>query len=89
MNKKDKIKVSPNDMNKTLSEKYGVEQEKVEKQNLTSEPFRIKYEFHRLQKVKKNADRLNRYKKKIDSRKKTKLRPSLKLGKQVFVLLKD
>ena len=57
-------------MNKTPFEIYGIEPDRAERASLAFKPFRIKFDFHRLEKVKKNADWLNRYERKIDSRKK-------------------
>ena len=48
----------------------------------------MKFAFHRLEKVKTNTDRLNRYKRKFDSRKKIRLRKNLQLGEQILVLAK-
>ena len=72
-------------MNKIPSEKYGIKPDKVEKESLSSEPFRIKSDLHRLEKVIKNVDRLNKYKRKVDSKKNIKLRENLELGEQVLV----
>ena len=73
-------------MNKTPFEIYGIEPDRAERASLSSKPFRIKFDFHRLEKVKKNADWLNRYERKIDSRKKKRLRENLELREQVLVL---
>ena len=94
MNKNDKIPVKSNEsirkainnINRTPSEKYRIEPETVEKESLLSELFRIKFDFHRLKKVKENANRLNRYQRKIESRKKVRLRENLRVGEQVLVL---
>ena len=73
-------------MNKTPFEIYGIEPDRVERASLSSKPFRTKFDFHRLEKVKKNTDWLNRYERKIDSRKKIRLRENLELREQVLVL---
>ena len=73
-------------MNKTPSEKYGVEPDTIGKKSLASESFRITYDFHRLKKIKKNADRLNKYENKIGCRKKTRFRQKLQPGESVLVL---
>ena len=67
-------------MNKIPSEKYGIKPDKVEKESLSSEPFRIKFDFHRLEKVIKNVDRLNKYKRKVDSKKKYKTQRKFRVG---------
>ena len=61
LNKGDKLKRRPNEiirqvtnnMNRTISEKYGVEPEKIDRENLASEAYRIKFDFHRLEEDKK------------------------------------
>ena len=80
------IRKATNNMNKTPSEKYGVEPDTIGKKSLASESFRITYDFHRLKKIKKNADRLNKYENRIGCRKKTRLRQKLQPGGNVLVL---
>ena len=94
MNKSNKLRVRPNKiirkltnkMSKTPSEKYGIKPETVEKNSLSSESFRINFDFQRPEKVNKNVGRLIRYHKKIESRKKARLREDFELGEQVLVL---
>ena len=42
-------------MNNVKSERYGFSPEKIGKENLKSNVFRMKYNFHRFLKVKKDA----------------------------------
>ena len=72
-------------MNKTKTEKYNIEPEKVEKTSLEDDTFREKFDFYRLQKVSKNNNRIQRYSIKKDSRKRQ-LREPLNLGEKVLVL---
>ena len=72
-------------MNKTLSEKYEMELKILEKNSCSSKSFRIKFDFHRLDKVNKNVNGLIRYSRKIVSRKKARLWENLELGEQVLV----
>ena len=91
--KKSKRKIMPNEiirkatanMNKTKTEKYNIEPEKVEKTSLEDDTFREKFDFYRLQKVSKNNNRIQRYSIKKDSRKRQ-LREPLNLGEKVLVL---
>ena len=69
-------------MNNILTVKYGLEPEYTEKMALESESFKIKFDFHRLEKVKKNNKRLKRYGQKIDQTKKFKLRETLNVGEE-------
>ena len=60
--KKNNIRVKPNDIirkatsniNKTPSKKYRIEPNSVERERLLSETFKMKLDFHRFEKVKKN-----------------------------------
>ena len=79
------IRKSRNNMNRTLSEKYGIELEILEKNSCSSKSFRITFDFHRLNEVSKIANGLIRYSRKIVSRKKARLRENLELGEQVLV----
>ena len=58
----------------------------MEKKSLESESFRIKCDFCRLDRVKKNSERLKRYGEKIEQRRKLRLRESLSVGEEVLVL---
>lgn len=84
----DIISKATDNMNKTPSEKYDVKADTLERKSLTSESFRIRFDFHRLKKNKKNDDRL-RCKKRIDSRKKLNLEKSQRREKKGWFLQRD
>lgn len=67
-----------NDMNNMQSEKYGIEPK-------VTEAFRIKFDFHRLTKVKKDAERKFRHTEKIEKTKK-KLTVRLEINSRVLIL---
>ena len=78
-------KVTTN-LNKTKTEKYQMEPEEVEKKALSDDDFREKYDFYRLEKVGKHANRLDRYNIKLDINNPKKLRDPLQIGEKVLVL---
>ena len=53
---------------------------------MESESFKIEFDFHRLDKVKNNDERLKRFGDKIDQRKNIKLRENLNIGEEVLIL---
>ena len=73
-------------MNKTNSEKYGLPPEIIEKKTLANNVFREVYDFYRLVKVSKAANRYERYNEKLDKKQKRKLREPLKMDEKVLVL---
>ena len=73
-------------MNKTNSEKYGLRPEIIEKKILANNVFKEVYDFYRLVKVSKAADRYERYNEKLDEKQKRKLRETLKIDEKVLVL---
>ena len=73
-------------MNKTNSEKYGLLPETIEKKSLSDDVFREIYDFHRIVKASKDADRYKRYDLRQDKKFKRKLREPLLLGEKVLVL---
>ena len=73
-------------MNKTNSEKYGLPPEIIEKKTLANNVFKEVYDFYRLVKVSKSANRYERYNEKIDKKQKRKLREPLKIDEKVLVL---
>ena len=77
---------SVNNLNKTVSEKYGISPEEVEKKSIESEIFKEVYDFHRLKKVNKDAERYERHDISSDKKMRKKLRDPLKIGKKVLVL---
>ena len=80
------IKMVTANMNKTKSQKYDVEPEKIEKKSLEDDKFREKYDFYRLQIIGKDIARQNRYDIKKDLRRPRKLRDPLNVGEKVLVL---
>ena len=76
-------KVTTN-MNKTKTEKYQMEPEEAEKKALSDDDFREKYDFYRLEKVGKHANRLDRYNIKKDISNPKKLRDPLEIGEKVW-----
>ena len=53
-------------MNNVKSVKFGFSSEEIESRSLTDKVFRMKYDFHRLLRVKKDAERYKRYETKRD-----------------------
>ena len=58
----------------------------VEKNAIASEANRGRFNFARLEKIKTEKNRLEKFDKKIYKRKKLKLRSPLGLGEEVFIL---
>ena len=75
-----------NNLNRTISEKYGISPEEVEKKSIESEIFKEVYDFHRLKKVNKDAERYERYDISYDKKTRKKLRDPLEIGEKVLVL---
>ena len=73
-------------MNKTNSEKYGLPPEIIEKRTLADNVFKEVYDFYRLVKVSKAANRYERYNNKLDEKQKRKLREPLKVNEKVLIL---
>ena len=77
-------------MNKTISTKYNLAPETLEKRNLNPNDgkyFQEIYDFVRLRKIENNQMRNDKYDTKTDRRKRT-LRSPLNLDKKVLVLVK-
>ena len=85
INSKKIIQKAVENLNKTNSEKYGLPPEIIKKKTLANNVFKEIYDFYRLVKVTKAANRYERYNEKID-RKKRKLREPLKIDEKVLVL---
>ena len=64
------IKLATANLSKTKSEKHSLEPKEVKKKSLRLQKFRINFDFIRLSKVKRDADKKTRYAKNIDKRKK-------------------
>ena len=80
------IQKAANNMNLTTSQKYGLPPETIEKKSLGSENFREIYDFHRLLKVSRNAERYERYDINFDKKACRKFRNPLVVGEKVLVL---
>ena len=86
INSKKIMEKSVQNLNNTNSEKYGTPPEIIEQKTLENEVFREVYDFYRLAKVTKDADRYKRYNEKLDKKQKKKLREPLNIGEKVLVL---
>ena len=80
------IKKAVENMNKTNSQKYGLPPETIEKKTLSDNVFREVYDFHRMVRVSRDADRYKRYDVRLDKKQKKQLRELLILGEKVLVL---
>ena len=86
INSKQIIEKAVENLNKTNSEKYRVAPETIEKKTLENDTFREIYDFYRLSKVTKDANRYERFNEKLDKKQKKKLREPLNIGEKVMVL---
>ena len=86
INSKQIIEKAVENLNKTNSEKYGVAPETIEKKTLENDTFREIYDFYRLSKVTKDANRYERFNEKLDKKQKKKLREPLNIGEKVMAL---
>ena len=86
INSKKIIQKAVENLNKTNSEKYGLPPEVIEKKTLADNVFKEVYDFYRLVKVSKAANRYEKYNEKIDEKQKRKLREPLKIDEKVLVL---
>ena len=75
-------------MNKTNSQKYSVPPEEIEEKSLASNEFREVYDFHRMVKVSKEADRYERSDIRFDKKSRKKQRSPLLVGEKVLDLAK-
>ena len=80
------LKKATKNINIFPTRKYGVPPEEVEKKSLASEEYKLDYDFKRLKKVDKDAERYSRYDAKRDKNLKKKLRSPLNLGEILYVL---
>ena len=80
------IKKTVENMNNTKSIKYGFEPEFIEKQSLTDENFKERYDFHRLNQVTKAFERYKQHDLIVDFKRKKKLRNPLTVGERVLIL---
>ena len=84
----DLIRKAAQNMNETISTKYNLAPETIEKRSLNSNDgkyFQGIYDFVRLRKIENNQMRNDKYNQKIDKRKRT-LRSPLNLDERVLVL---
>ena len=86
INSKKIIEQSVKNLNKTNSEKYGLPPEVIEKKTLENDVFKEVYDFYRLVKVSKDANKYERYNEQIDRKQKRKLREPLNIDEKVLVL---
>ena len=86
INSKKIVQKAVENLNKTNSEKYGLPPEVIEKKALADNVFKEVYDFYRLVKVSKAANRYEKYNEKIDEKQKRKLREPLKIDEKVLVL---
>ena len=86
INSKKVIEKAIDNLNKTNSEKYGLSPEIIERRTVANNVFREVYDFYRLVKVSKVANRYERYNEKLDKKQKRKLREPLKIDEKVLVL---
>ena len=70
------LKKATKNMNIFLTRKYPVPPDEVEKKSLASEKYKLDYNFKRLKKVDKDADRYSRYDAKRDKKSKKKAEES-------------
>ena len=86
INSKKIIEQAVKNLNKTNSEKYGFPPEVIEKKTLENDVYKEVYDFYRLAKVTKDANRYERYNEKFDRKQKKKLRDPLNINEKVLVL---
>ena len=80
------IRNAVQNMNKTDSQKYGLPPETIEERSLESEKFREIYDFHRMVKVSRDAERYERHDIRFDKKALRKLCSPLTIGERVLVL---
>ena len=80
------IRNAVQNMNKTNSQKYGLPPEGIEEKSLTDEKFREIYDFHRMVRVSKDADRYERGDIRYDNKSHKELCSPLAVGEKVLTL---
>ena len=80
------IRNAVQNMNNRSSQKYELPPNNIEKKSLENKDFHEIYDFHRMVKVSKSAERYNRNYIRFDKKSRKKLRSSLTVGEQVLVL---
>ena len=86
LNAKKLIRNAVQNMNNTNSQKYELAPNTIEKKSLENEDFREIYDFHRMLKVSKSAERYSRNDERLEKKSRKKLRSPLMVGKKVLVL---
>ena len=82
------IRNAVQNMNNTNSQKYELSPNTIEKKSLENEDFPEIYDFHRMVKVSKSAERYSRNDKRLNKKSRKKLRSPLMVGEKVLVLAK-
>ena len=80
------IRNAVQNMNNTNSQKYELSPNTIEKKSLENEDFREIYDFHRMVKVSKSAERYSRNDERLNKKSRKKLRSPLTVGEKVLVL---
>ena len=80
------IKKSVDNMNTQPTTKYKQVPNDIEKNTLSSEVSRERFNFSMLEKINREKNRLEKFDKKIYQRKKLKLRSPLEVGEEVLIL---
>ena len=82
------VKQSAENMNNVKSKKYGIRPNDVQEKSLSSEKFRVLYNFKRKERLKNVSERLDKYDQKKYDVKKKKLCENLAVVEKVLVLPK-
>ena len=80
------IRNAVQNMNNTNCQKYELAANTIEKKSLENEDFCEIYDFHRMVKVSKSAERYSRNNKRLDKKSRKKLNSPLTVGEKVLVL---
>ena len=80
------IRKAVQNMNNTNSQKYELAPNTIEKKSLENQDFREIYDFHRMVKVSKSAERYSQYDERLDKKSRKKLCSPLRVGEKVLVL---
>ena len=75
---------SAENMNNVKHEKYKLTPNEIEKESLENQHFRTEFNFEHIKISEKTPGRLNRYNRKLYSRKKKKLHEELNVGEKVL-----
>ena len=80
------IQKSAENMKAIKSQKYGISPDEVEEKSLSSQRFRVLFNFERIEQSQTVSDKLDRCEKKKYAAKKKKLRSDLQISEKVLVL---